>query len=138
GFVLAKESPRRAAEVLPVPDTVLSVAVCVGEEEDAPADLVQLYQRERDHRGRDAVLLRGGEEVARVVDLPWLEDDPTQLDRARAREGGVMPAGGLGPDNGRHAIDEVRPWAVDASSSLETAPGVKDHERVRAYVAAAR
>ena len=41
GFILAKESPRRAAEVLPVPETVLSVAVYVGEEGDAPADLVQ-------------------------------------------------------------------------------------------------
>jgi phosphoribosylanthranilate isomerase len=49
-----------------------------------------------------------------------------------------MLAGGLGPENVREAIAEVRPWAVDASSSLETAPGIKDHERVRAYVAAAR
>jgi phosphoribosylanthranilate isomerase len=49
-----------------------------------------------------------------------------------------MLAGGLGPENVRRAIDAVRPWAVDASSSLEAAPGIKDHERVRAYVAAAR
>lgn len=138
GFILAKESPRRAADVLPVPDTVLSVAVYVGEPGDAPADLVQLYPRERDHRGRDAVLLRAGDEVARVVDLPWLESDPTHLDRARAVDGRLMLAGGLGPENVREAIEEVRPWAVDASSSLETEPGIKDHERVRAYVAAAR
>ncbi len=139
GFILAKESPRRAAEILPVPETVLSVAVYVGEEGDAPADLVQLYAREEDHRGRDAVLLRGGEEVARVVDLPWLQHDPTPL-RARPEqtEGRLMLAGGLGPENVRRAIDEIHPWAVDASSSLETAPGIKDHERVRAYVAAAR
>jgi indole-3-glycerol phosphate synthase / phosphoribosylanthranilate isomerase len=138
GFILAKESPRRAADVLPVPDTVLSVAVYVGEAGDAPSDLVQLYPRQDDHRGRDAVLLRDGDEVARVVDLPWLESDPTHLDRARATAGRVMLAGGLGPENVGAAIDEVRPWAVDASSSLETEPGVKDHERVRAYVAAAR
>ena len=138
GFILARESPRRAAEVLPVPETVLSVAVYVGEEGDAPADLVQLYAREKDHRARDAVLLRGGQEVARVVDLPWLEDDPTHLERARSTDGRVMLAGGLGPENVRRAIDAVRPWAVDASSSLEAAPGIKDHERVRAYVAAAR
>ena len=138
GFILAQESPRRAADVLPVPDTVLSVAVYVGEAGDAPSDLVQLYPRQDDHRGRDAVLLRDGDEVARVVDLPWLEGDPTHLDRARATDGRVMLAGGLGPENVRAAIDEVRPWAVDASSSLETEPGVKDHERVRAYVAAAR
>ena len=138
GFILAQESPRRAADVLPVPDTVLSVAVYVGEAGDARSDLVQLYPRQDDHRGRDAVLLRDGDEVARVVDLPWLEGDPTHLDRARATDGRVMLAGGLGPENVRAAIDEVRPWAVDASSSLETEPGVKDHERVRAYVAAAR
>ena len=138
GFILAKESPRRAADVLPVPDTVFSVAVYVGEAGDAHSDLVQLYPRQDDHRGRDAVLLRDGDEVARVVDLPWLEGDPTHLDRARATDGRVMLAGGLGPENVRAAIDEVRPWAVDASSSLETEPGVKDHERVRAYVAAAR
>jgi len=138
GFILAKESPRRADRVLSVPDTVLSVAVYVGETGNAPADLVQLYPRERDHRGRDAVLLRDGEEVARVVDLPWQKNDPSHLDRARDVEGRLMLAGGLGPENVRAAIEEVRPWAVDASSSLETVPGIKDHERVRAYVAAAR
>jgi phosphoribosylanthranilate isomerase len=138
GFILAKESPRRAPEVLPVPDTVLSVAVYVGEVGDAPSDLVQLYPREDDHRGRDAVLMRDGDEVAQVVDLPWLEGDPTHLDRARETDGRVMLAGGLGPENVRAVIEDVRPWAVDASSSLETAPGIKDHERVRAYVTAAR
>jgi phosphoribosylanthranilate isomerase len=49
-----------------------------------------------------------------------------------------MLAGGLGPENVGAAIAEVRPWAVDASSSLERAPGIKDHRRVRAYVEAAR
>ncbi len=58
--------------------------------------------------------------------------------QARAVEGRVMLAGGLGPENVRAAIDATRPWAVDASSSLETAPGVKDHVRIRAYVEAAR
>jgi phosphoribosylanthranilate isomerase len=49
-----------------------------------------------------------------------------------------MLAGGLSPENVRDAIEHVRPWAVDASSSLEVEPGVKDHARVRAYVEAAR
>jgi phosphoribosylanthranilate isomerase len=49
-----------------------------------------------------------------------------------------MLAGGLGPENVRAAIDAVRPWAVDASSSLESSPGIKNHERIRAYVEAAR
>jgi phosphoribosylanthranilate isomerase len=49
-----------------------------------------------------------------------------------------MLAGGLSPENVRDAIERVRPWAVDASSSLELEPGVKDHARVRAYVEAVR
>jgi indole-3-glycerol phosphate synthase/phosphoribosylanthranilate isomerase/anthranilate synthase/indole-3-glycerol phosphate synthase/phosphoribosylanthranilate isomerase len=139
GFVLADESPRRAPRLLPVPDTVLSVAVVVGDADTDGADLVQLYAPEEGKvRGRDAVLLRDGREVARVVDLPWLEEDPTHLERARTTDGRVMLAGGLGPENVRAAIDAVGPWAVDASSSLEVSPGIKDHERIRAYVEAAR
>ena len=139
GFVLEPASPRAAREVLQVPETALSVAVFVGEPGEAAADLVQLYEREdRKVRGRDAVFLRDGEQVATVVDLPWEEEDETQLERARAVEGRLVLAGGLGPHNVRRAIAATRPWAVDASSSLETSPGVKDHELVRAYVAAAR
>ena len=138
GFVLAKETPRRAPAVLPVPDTMLSVAVHVGEITDDGADLVQLYARENGHRAREGVLLRRGREVARVVDRDWAEDDPEHLERAEAADGRVVLAGGLSPENVREAIERVRPWAVDASSSLETEPGVKDHARVRAYVEAAR
>ena len=139
GFVLEEASPRRAPGVLPVPETMLSVAVVVGEPGDHGADLVQLYPAERGKvRGRDAVLLREGRQVARVVDLPWGADDSTHFERARATEGRVMLAGGLGPENVRQAIAAVRPWAVDASSRLEREPGVKDHDRVRDFVGAAR
>jgi indole-3-glycerol phosphate synthase/phosphoribosylanthranilate isomerase len=139
GFILVDESPRRAAGVLPVPETMLSVAVVVGEAGDDDADLVQLYASDPGKvRGRDAVLLRDGREVARVVDLPWGEDDPAHLERARSVDGRVMLAGGLDPENVREAIAAVRPWAVDASSRLEISPGVKDHARVRAFVEAAR
>jgi indole-3-glycerol phosphate synthase len=139
GFILAEQSPRRAPAVLPVPDDRLSVAVFVGEAEDAGSDLVQLYQREEGRvRGRDAVLLREGQHVARVVDLPWDEPDPLHLQRAAAHEGRVMLAGRLGPENVREAVRAVSPWAVDAASQLEAEPGIKDHEKVRAFVTAAR
>jgi indole-3-glycerol phosphate synthase/phosphoribosylanthranilate isomerase len=138
GFILAAESPRRAEGLLPVPETMLSVAVHVGEFEEQGADLVQLYERENGHRARDAVLLRGAEQVARVLDLPWEESDPEHLERARGAEGRVVLAGRLGPDNVRAAIEAVDPWAVDAASRLEVEPGIKDHERVREFVAAAR
>jgi indole-3-glycerol phosphate synthase/phosphoribosylanthranilate isomerase len=139
GFILVDASPRRAARVLPVPGDVLPVAVFVGEADDAGTDLVQLYPEEGGKvRGRDAVLLRLGERVATVVDLPWQAPDELHLERALSTEGRVVLAGGLGPENVRGAVEAVRPWAVDASSSLEISPGIKDHERVRAFVEEAR
>jgi phosphoribosylanthranilate isomerase len=84
------------------------------------------------------VLLREGEPVARVLDLPWQSRDPLHLSRAQSVDGRIMLAGGLAADNVAEAIRAVRPWAVDASSRLELSPGVKDHERLRAYVEAAR
>jgi len=138
GFILARETPRRAPGVLPVPETMLSVAVHVGEITEEDADLIQLYPRENGHRGRDGALLRKGREVARVVDREWQRDDPRHLERAREAQGRLVLAGGLGPENVREAIEAVRPWAVDASSSLEVEPGIKDHDRIRAYVEAVR
>jgi indole-3-glycerol phosphate synthase/phosphoribosylanthranilate isomerase len=137
GFILA-ESPRRAEAVLAAPDTVLRVAVFVGETEPTDADLVQQYATDGAHRARDAALLRDGRRVGTVVDLPWLQDDATHLDRARATQGRVMLAGGLGPDNVAEAIAAVRPWAVDSARSTELEPGVKDHNKLRAWTAAAR
>ncbi|MCP9484761.1 MAG: hypothetical protein MSC30_02780 [Gaiellaceae bacterium MAG52_C11] len=138
GFILAQESPRRTDTVLGVPETMLAVAVWVGEAGDSPASLDQLYELSGDHRGRDAVLLRNGEQVGTVVDLPWQDAETRQWERAAAVEGRVMLAGGLAADNVQSAIEAVQPWAVDASSRLELSPGIKDHDAVRAYVAAAR
>jgi phosphoribosylanthranilate isomerase len=139
GFILADGSPRRAEDVLALPETMLSVEVHVGEVKRRGADLIQLYPQEDGAvRGRDAVLLRDGQPVGRVLDLPWEDGDPEHLARARKVEGRVMLAGRLGPDNVRAAIDAVEPWAVDAASRLELEPGIKDHDKVRAFVAAAR
>ena len=139
GFVLAPESPRAAASVLPVPEETLSVAVWVGEAGASPADLDQVHTTEAGKvRGRQATLYRNDEAVARVLDLPWGEDDPGHWERAAGADGRVVLAGGLGPENVAEAIAAVSPWAVDASSSLESSPGIKDHARVRAYVEAAR
>ena len=137
GFILAEESPRRAEVVLDVPDTALSVAVFVAETTETPADLIQFYPDDGGGvRSREAMLLRDGRSVARVLDEPWQGRDPEHWTTAAAAEGRVMLAGGLGPENVREAIAAVQPWAVDASSSLESKPGIKDHARVRAYVKA--
>jgi len=137
GFVLA-DSPRRAGAPLPVPETMLSVAVCVGEAADAGTDLVQLYADEDGHRARDGVLLREGKPVATVRDLPWLGSDDRHWEASAAISGRILLAGGLGPENVQAAIDAVRPWCVDASRSLEASPGLKDHSRMRAFVDAVR
>jgi len=50
----------------------------------------------------------------------------------------VMVAGGLDGGNVREMLEQVRPFGVDASSRLESAPGIKDPERVRRFVAAVR
>jgi indole-3-glycerol phosphate synthase/phosphoribosylanthranilate isomerase len=139
GFIFAPKSPRRAPAVLDVPETALSVSVHVGTAEEMGADLVQLYPDDAGTvRGREAVLLRDGEEVARVLDLPWQGTDADHWRSAAAAKGRVVLAGKLGPDNVRAAIATVHPWAVDAASSLEREPGIKDHDRVRAYIEEAR
>jgi len=50
----------------------------------------------------------------------------------------IVIAGGLEPGNVGRAIELFRPWGVDAVSGVEKEPGKKDHEKVRAFVKAAK
>lgn len=50
----------------------------------------------------------------------------------------VILAGGLTPFNVRSAIEQVRPFAVDVASGVESSPGIKDHGLLRAFLGAAK
>jgi phosphoribosylanthranilate isomerase len=82
----------------------------------------------------DAVLLDayvpgalGGTGVA----LPWMKlAAALNAVRGGAR---IVLAGGLRPENVADAIASLAPAVVDVSSGVESAPGIKDHERMRAF-----
>jgi phosphoribosylanthranilate isomerase len=75
----------------------------------------------------EAILLDG---PANGVTFDWSQ--------ARAHSEKIILAGGLNAANVAEAIRVARPWGVDASSGLESAPGIKDHDKVRRFIEAAR
>ena len=102
----------------------------------------------RAHAWREACRRLGREPDAYLVDAKVTEGPkggtgrPADWDlAARLALEGFRPlilSGGLSADNVAEAIRRVRPWGVDASSGLETAPGRKDPDRIRAFIEAVR
>lgn len=99
----------------------------------AMADAASAMQAERDYPGAMGLLLdshsagkRGGS--GKVFD--WSHSRPVAKP--------VWLAGGLNAGNVAEAIQVVRPFAVDVSSGVESAPGLKDHLMMSAFVKAVR
>ena len=166
GFIFVPSSPRyvdpqRAAALASGLD-VWKVGVFVNESpasvrEIAAAahlDVVQLYGAESPDGIRVWRAFRGTDKGPAIVDKSQLAnaeavllDGPSNgkgFDWSSARDashGGsmkVIVAGGLNPSNVAEAIRIARPWGIDASSSLETAPGIKDHNKIRQFIRAAK
>ncbi len=71
--------------------------------------------------------------TGQTIDWPFVAKNRPQF--------GGLPlvlAGGLRPENVGPAIQAVRPWAVDVASGVESSPGKKSVDLVRAFVAAAK
>jgi len=99
-----------------------------------------------------AVAVREGfkpEELRKIKSSAYLLDayDPDRpggtgrtFDWSVAREakqyGSIILAGGLTPENVAGAVREVRPFAVDVASGVESAPGIKDPAKLQAFFAA--
>lgn len=69
--------------------------------------------------------------------LDWEALAPS-LVALRGRRASLILAGGLRPANVAHAVSVLAPDVVDVSSGVESAPGVKDHLQMRAFIDAVR
>jgi phosphoribosylanthranilate isomerase len=121
----------RAADVAAVRSVSAARVWAVVRVTDAlPADIDDLFGT------ADAVLIDalvpgslGGSGVA----VDW---EALRPELGARRSGRVVLAGGLTPDNVARAVAALRPDVVDVSSGVESAPGIKDHARMRAFAAA--
>jgi len=94
---------------------------------------LSLAEAEREFDDAAALLLdshRPGEVGGTGRTFDWADIPAHQLP--------LILAGGLTPDNVRRAVRQVRPWAVDVSSGVEDAPGIKSAEKMKRFISEAK
>ena len=165
GFNFWRRSPRyvtpeTAREMIErLPAGVLKVGVFVDEDaatvsriaREAGLDIAQLHGQEtarsfpQGTRVWKAVRIRGSFDVAQLDEYP---SEAILLDGAANGESfdwtmaarvsrKLIIAGGLDAENVKAAMEQARPWGVDACSRIESAPGRKDHKKMTEFLAAA-
>jgi len=165
GFNFYRESPRyispTGAAMIgeKVPENVWKVGVFVNESPetiarivlDAGLDVVQLHGTSearglrvwKAYHADESELDQIGVGVeALLIDTPSTElygGTGQTFDWSLAKELSmkVIIAGGLDASNVRTAIDQAQPWGVDACSRIEKSPVLKDHDKMRKFIAAA-
>ena len=146
-----------------IPANVWKVGIFVSESAESVAkivlnvglDVAQLYRRSEARGIRVWRACRANEDIlsglkndtveALLLDAP-AEDDGEyggtgrtfDWSRAKGLPKKIIVAGGLDASNVGRAIEEAQPWGVDACSRLEKSPGLKDHEKMREFIKAAR
>jgi phosphoribosylanthranilate isomerase len=80
----------------------------------------------------DAIVVDDSKGSGKPFDLSFARDAVT---RSKVP---VILAGGLTSENVGEAIRQVHPYAVDVATGIERAPGIKDKEKIRAFIAACR
>jgi phosphoribosylanthranilate isomerase len=124
-----KESPERVVAVRALTSRPVIKALGIGSADDAAGAFA--YRDAADLLLYDAKPPKGANRPGGLgVAFDWslLTGAPTPF----------LLSGGLDPTNVADAVRRVRPFGVDVSSGVESAPGVKDEVRIRTFVTAAR